>query len=354
MQKNPDVELDVNPDCFTEDVYNVPYVTSVLKGEQPGCDVDIVEIDMLMLGDVVGAGAVRPWHELPRANWHPASIKASTYQSGLYGIPHWMCSHFIFTRSPEVARANSSESLIDALDNLNTPAINLTGHFLLNWNTNALYLDSWVDNKKGNPASAISATELDTDVLNALNSVAQQCTSDGVNHCLDGSWEAFDTFDLPIELFANNNADSTFGYLERLNAIANYLPANTKLEDEGIYLNTIPFGKKNKPLIFTDSFVLSNRCVGSCADAANRFAAYISRTSTTEWIVASHDIPESIRIPRYLLVANRDTYTTKSLRNNPFFARADALTIHAESFPNSGFYPVLDQTYQLILNGISY
>jgi thiamine pyridinylase len=353
--ENPDVDLEINPSCFEGDVYDVPYVISALKGEQPDCATDIVEVDMLTLGDLVDAGAARPWPNLPRQNWHPASIMASTYHGAVYGIPHWMCTHFVFSRNVGAVRARSAEQLVDALENLNTPAINLTGHFLLNWNTNALYLDAWADSHRGDPASAISASQLDSGVLDAFRSIADQCNFAGSNRCLDGTWEDFALFDYPVELFAKGEADATVGYLEVLNRIAAYLPAGTSLEQTGILFNTLPLGKRNVPVMFTDSFVLSSRCVGRCADAARRFAVYVSRTETMEWLVSGQDVPEPNRMPRYSLVANRDTYKSPALIGNPIFARADALTRNARvAFPNSGFYPVLDPMYELILQGLTY
>jgi thiamine pyridinylase len=355
-KENPDVELTINPSCFTNDVYDIPYVINALKGGDAGCDVDIVEMDMLALGDVVDSGAAQPWPNIsanpPPYHWHPASISASTYQGQLYGVPHWMCTHFVFSRDSAVAKANSSADLIEALNQLGTPQPNLAGHYLYNWNTNALYLDAWADNHPGDPATAISETQLDGAVLASMHAVAAQCESGGVNHCLDGVWEEAELYDTPAKLFARKKADATFGYLELLNTIAPNLPGRTKLEKSGIVLNTLPLGEGNTPLMFTDGFVLSSRCTGACANAAQRFAAYMSRTSTMEWLLAAKDVPAAKRIPRYVLVANLDTYRTPSIAGDYFFRRANALTRKAtRAFPNAQFYPTLDPMYDLILQG---
>ena len=55
-------------------------------------------------------------------------------KGAIYGILHWLCGHFIFTRSEAVAEADSVDKLLVALNNANPEIPNLTADMLGSWN----------------------------------------------------------------------------------------------------------------------------------------------------------------------------------------------------------------------------
>ncbi|EYF01817.1 hypothetical protein [Chondromyces apiculatus] len=339
---HPEVDLDLNPPCFVDDIYDPEAIGRGLSGEGSACLLELAEVDTSLLGEVVATGAARPWGGLPQdRTFHAASITASTHEGALYGVPHWMCGHFVFSRDAAVAGAQTVDALVQALDDLQTPGPNMAGTMLGSWNLPSLYLDAWADtNGPEGVASAISDATYDPATLEAMMTFASTCESNGENPCLNGTYDPDAAGDPGMALFAAGEADAAFGFSERLHTILKGLPVGS--EPEEIQVSSAPIGDGNHPLLFTDSFVLSARCTGGCADAAEAFVAYMSLPSTYGWVLSSEDAPEATRVPRYLMAPVLEAYERPELSADPFYPRINALTAAGTSFPNVGLYPVKD------------
>ena len=58
----------------------------------------VAEIDTAILGDLIKQQVIRPWSHIQRSgDWHSAGARAVTVGSEIYGIPHWLCGHFVFS-----------------------------------------------------------------------------------------------------------------------------------------------------------------------------------------------------------------------------------------------------------------
>ncbi|XXX73355.1 extracellular solute-binding protein [Sorangium sp. So ce134] len=351
-QAHHDIDLVVNPPCFADDFYDPSSLARSLAGENPDCSYDVVETDMIQLGELVATGAIRPWGELPSARWHPAAIEASTHDGEIYGVPHWLCGHFIFSRSASVESAGTATELASALVDLATSQPDMAGNLLGSWNLPSLYLDAWADTHgPDGVATAISTTTYDAATLDELIAFSKTCESGGSNPCLDGTYDLEENFDLPAQRFAAGEVDATFGYSERLHTVLKSLPPGA--DPAEIRLSSAPLGGGNNPLLFTDSFVVSARCTDACAEAASAFAAYMSSASTFAWILASEDSPQETRVPRYLMAASLDAYTAPKISEDPFYRAINALTQEGESFPNSGLLAVREQMRDDILAALT-
>lgn len=76
----------------------------------------LAEVDTVILGDLIEQDAIRPWSNLQRSSdWHSAGARAVTVGSEIYGIPHWLCGHFVFSRDPKITSARTNAQLIAAL-----------------------------------------------------------------------------------------------------------------------------------------------------------------------------------------------------------------------------------------------
>ncbi len=354
---NPGIDLVVNPSCFQDDFYEPAGIASSLKGEGD-CPYDVIETDTAILGELVASGAVRPWPRVPEGiHFHPAGLLASTVPPpaahALYGVPHWLCNHFIMSRSESVSQARTTTALVQMLAALGTPEPNTAGDMLGSWNLPSLYLDGWADRHGGATLrSAVTTVSYDPAVLESLRSFARTCEADGKNPCIDGTYNEFENFDLPAQLFAQGKVDSTLGYSERLHTIIKNLPAGSSAS--AIRISSAPLGGQGStPILFTDSYFLSARCTGDCEEAALAFTAYMSKPSTFEWILMSEDAPEAGRVPRYLLPATLDAYEAPKVRADPFYTVLDAETRNGVPFPNGGLLNIRNQMETDIKSAIS-
>ncbi|OJT18174.1 hypothetical protein BO221_42595 [Archangium sp. Cb G35] len=341
---NPDVDLVLNPSCFKDDFYEPAQIASSLKGEGE-CGYDVIETDTTILGELVAAGGVRPWPQLPKnIDWHPSGIAASTHaeQNTVYGVPRWLCTHFVMSRDESVRQARTTSALVQALEDRNTAVPDMAFNMLGSWNLPSLYLDAWADaNGLEGVRSAVTTSSYDPEVLQSLRAFAGTCDSSGSNPCVDGTYDLEENADLPARLFAENKADATAGYSERLHAIIKSLPAGES--PSAIKISSAPLAEGSRTILFTDSFFLGVRCTGECEQAALAFVQYMSQASTYEWILMSEDAPEASRVPRYLLPAALDVYQSPRLRADPFYPTLAEETRNGGPFPNSGLYGIRKQ-----------
>jgi thiamine pyridinylase len=350
-QLHPEVDLVINPPCFKDDLYEPSELARSLSGEG-SCPYDVVETDTSLLGELVETGAVRPWAALPQGpQWHPASIEASTYQGQLYGVPHWLCAHYIISRSEAVSRAQTVDALVQELDALQTPAMNLTGNWLGSWNLPALYLDAWTDTHGATNVQSAVSTQYDAAVLAGMKALVQGCKTAGGNPCIDGTYDASENFDLPTHQFADGQADATLGYSERLHTVLKRRPEEATAGR--VRISLAPLGQGNRPIVFTDSFFLGKNCTGACEAAAVQFTAYMSQTDTFSWLLLSEDAPAAGRVPRYLMPAALEVYDTPGLKADPFYPSIGAATRTATPFPNRGLLPIRKQMRDGILQALS-
>ncbi|WP_208718801.1 hypothetical protein [Corallococcus sicarius] len=351
---HPNIDLVTNPSCFSDDFYEPSQIARSLKGEGE-CGYDVIETDTIILQELVAEGAVRPWPRLPRRpDWHPAGIAASTHPDtkALYGVPHWLCGHFIVSRSEAVRQAQTTSSLTQALDGLGTSMPDMAVNMLGSWNLPSMYLDAWADaNGARNVSSAVTTEHYDAAVLTSMRHFAQTCQSSTGNPCVDGTYDEDANFDLPATLFAQSQVDATMGYSERLHVILKNLPAGSSPSD--IKLSSAPLGEGNHPVLFTDAYFLGVRCTGKCEAAALEFVEYMSDARTFEWILMSEDASAETRVPRYLLPATLDAYQTRKVRSDAFFPVMDAATRRGKAFPNGGLFNIRKQMRDDILPAIT-
>jgi len=341
------IDLVINPSCFQDDFYEPAGIASSLSGGGD-CAYDVIETDTSILGELVASGAVRPWPRLPEGiSFHPAGLTASTGTAPaaqvLYGVPHWLCNHFIISRSESVRQARTTTALVQALADLGTPEPDTAGDMLGSWNLPSLYLDGWADRHGGETLrSAVTTASYDTAVLQSMRSFVRTCEAEGKNPCIDGTYNEFENFDLPAQLFAQGKVDSTLGYSERLHTIIKNLPAGSSAS--AIRISSAPLGGQgSNPILFTDSYFLSARCTGDCEKAALAFTAYMSQPSTYEWILMSEDAPEAGRVPRYLLPATLDAFEAPKVRADPLYQALATETRNGVPFPNGGLLNIRKQ-----------
>ena len=325
-----DVDLDLRRFDPNEDFYDPLFVGNLLRGADA---YDIVEVDTVLLGALLDMEAISAWTgNLTRNDWNPIAAEAGRVDGRIYGVPHWMCGHFIMTQSQVVAHARTLDELILELEGVNSHTRNLAGDLLGSWNTAALYLDAWADTRSEAPQVALGMP-LDTNVVTCLVRLAGQGNFEGRNPCIDGTYKKAPA--LAAEEFGTGHADALLGYLERLYYATAYLdPAK-------ILIASAPLGDGSDPLWFVDSLVYRNdqddedpQAIAAKRSAARQFVDYLSAPSTFGWIHAGEDIgPGSRR--RYLIPATNSAMTATGIVNDPVMQQLRPMLTRGTSFPRN-------------------
>ncbi|BAY46336.1 thiaminase-1 [Scytonema sp. HK-05] len=339
--KNPDIDLVLKP-IKDDGFYELDTLKTWLTESPSNNGYHLVEIDTLLLGDLVELNLIQAWNApSTQSDWHPAGKRGVTLNNQVYGIPHWLCGNFIFSRDKSVVKAKSITELLPALDQVNPKTPNVAGN-LTGWDLPTLYLDAWADTYGLDEiASAISTSNPDKVVMQSFNKFSKECVTNGKNPCLDGT---YNDANLSAKNFADGKVDTFFGYSERLNFILKE-GVNTK----DVKISSIPLGQRKNPILFVDAFVLRNDCNKACQEAAAKFVAYMNAPQTHEWILMSQDAGNQA-IPRYLIPATLSAFQTPEVRQNSYYRVIESETKKGLPYPNSGFTKIREEMEKNILN----
>ena len=328
--QNPTIDLVLKPLDKNDDFYDLETLTKWLTTAPAAGGYDMVEVDTVVLGELIAANLVAPWSApLGVSDWHPAGRDGVSIGGNIYGVPHWLCGHFIFSRDKRVAKAKTVEKLIVALDKADPGVPNLAGNLLGSWNMPALYLDAWVDTHgAGGVSSAITPT-LDARVMRGFKQFSKQCETGGKNPCIDGEFDD-DENEKAAQLFVIGKSDSFLGYSERLNYMV-----RQGADARKIRLSSAPLGEGKRPILFVDAFVVRRSCDAACQQIASRFTSYMNAPATQEWVLMGRD-KGTVAVPRYLIPATLSAFRAPSVRRDAHFKRLAAEIKGGAPYPASG------------------
>jgi thiamine pyridinylase len=278
---------------------------------------------------LVNSNLAAEWKSPPgMSDWHPAGTEGVNVGGKVYGVPHWLCGHFIFTRDKKVAKAKTVSTLLEALDSANPAVTNVAGVLTGSWNMPALYLDAWADTYGPKNVGSAVSTNLDAAVMKSFKQFSRQCETGGKNPCLNGTFGG--NPDQSAKEFAAGRADAFFGYSERLNFILRQGAGGAPVR-----VASAPLGEGKRPLLFVDAFVMRGDCDAGCREAAAKFAAYMNRPQTHEWILTSQDAGASA-VPRYLLPATHSAFKAPLVRRDAYFKTLRKEIKDGAPYPASG------------------
>lgn len=336
--KNPSVELRLKELDSSDDPYTVKsddshrigsWLTTPISDDPSKSGLHLVEADMVVLAELVRQNLIRPWDPVPdTGDWHPAAEAAVRIDGKTYGMPHWLCGDFIFSRREDVTKARNAAELRAALDRGTTRA-HLAGRITGSWNFASLYLDAYADTYGAEHVLDGVKADLDDRALAGLKTVAQACTKDAANPCLTSEYSHQTA--APY-LFADHQADAVLGYSERLHYILRR--AGNR---ERVYFASAPLGDGNHPLLFVDAFVLRRDCTGDCEKSARAFTDYMARPETMNWILMSEDAGAT-GVPRYLLPATKSAYRVSAVQKDRYYPQMERMIRDALPYPNTKFY----------------
>ncbi|MCY1032128.1 hypothetical protein OV207_11715 [Corallococcus sp. BB11-1] len=325
---HPDIDLDVVFDANL-DVYdlNEGGTLNQLLGAGAGA-AQVVEVDTLLLGSLVSKGWIQPV-ALEAGVAHPAAEEAVRISGQDYGVPTYLCTKVVYSRSTNIRSATDSTSLVRILREVSPGkrplAMNLDG----SWTLPASYLDAWADTHPGDALARAISLPLDSPTMGAFAEVVDSCTLEaGVNPCLDGTYADNSVAE---EAFAAEQANGFMGYTERLFYILKAQPSMPLPE-----VISVPFGAGSAPAVFVDALVLNASCTGTCAQDARTFTKFMQAPETRSLIAFSEDGPQGTR-PRYLLQASRAFYEQEPARSDPMYQKYESILSGARPYPSQHF-----------------
>jgi thiamine pyridinylase len=325
--KNPNIDLVLRPlNPVDDDFYDFTTLQQWLRDSPSTNGYHLIEIDALLLDNLVQAKLIKKWKNATNIDdWHPSGLSAVTINDHLYGIPHLLCGHFIFSRYDSVVQARSADELIAALDTINPDIPNLAGDLNGSWNLPSLYLDSWADTHGPDDVDSAISPNLDDTAMKSFKAISQQCKVGNINPCFDEYRDP----DLGAQVFVDGQVDAFLGYSERLN----YIFKNGVIPE--VKLTSAPLGLATQPLLFVDAFVLRQDCDQQCNKAAKKFVDYINAPETHEWVLMSQDAKEKA-VPRYLLPATYSAFKTPSLQQDPYYQALELEIKPGVAYPHAG------------------
>ncbi|RKG90879.1 extracellular solute-binding protein [Corallococcus sp. CA049B] len=325
---HPDIDLDVVFDANL-DVYDLDEggTLNQLLGTGAGA-AQVVEVDTLILGSLAEKKWIQPV-ALDAGVMHSAAEEAVRIGGESYGVPTYLCTYVVYSRTPNIRSATDSASLARILREAAPGKRPLAANFDGSWTLPSSYIDAWADTHPGDALASAISLPLDAPTLNAFADVVDSCSLEaGVNPCLDGSYADNTVAEVA---FAQEQANGFMGYTERLFYILQSQPSMPLPE-----VISVPLGAGSAPAVFVDALVLNANCTGTCAEDARAFTSFMQDPGTRSLIAFSADAPQGTR-PRYLLQANRAFYQQEPARSDPMYQQYEDILSGARPYPNQRF-----------------
>jgi len=241
--------------------------------------------------------------------------------SDWFGIPHWVCTNFLFSRPQDAL--NIAATLDDVVKGIGEshPAgrgllIDLEGRSTLG----ELYLDALLDKYKtlSSADPFVPVAKRDQAVVEDLKTVRRLCDAE---LCRDREYH--DMVGFYARLFARGQGRGLVGYSERLYYVGTeVLSACRKGECQGldkIAVVPLPLSSKgSQPFAWVDSFAIATTCSTQCLADAEAFV----RATTSLDAVRTQLTPGWGEAPRYLMPALEELYSDQDLlKSAPLYTK---------------------------------
>ena len=300
-------------------------------------DADVLEVDSVFLEDLIGSGSIQPIRPPLRTATAPllrVAEDAVTKSGRWYGVPHWVCTNFLFSRPGDpLATATTLTDVVNAIGEERGLLIDMKGRSTLG----ELDLDALLDKHKTLAVAAqfVAVTNRDQGVVDDLKRVRGLCEAD---LCRDSDYH--DAVGFYARQFARGRGRALAGYSERLYYIGTEVMTSCRKGEcrglDDIALVPLPLSASgSQPFAWVDSFTISSRCTRQCLVDAEAFIRHT--TSIDE--VRRQLTPGWGEAPRYLLPALAPLYSDVDLlKVAPLYAK---------------LYPTLQQAIAVRQSGLN-
>ena len=335
-KRNPDIDLVLRLRKGDEGYYNPARIAGWLASET----YDIVEIDTIILGDLIGSETIEPWDQQDNESYFRAAVQGGTIKGDdgrtvWWGIPHILCGFFLISSSQGIDDAKTIELLKSEILATGKP---LVGNFDSSWDLPSLYLDARIDNGTAyDQLEKAVEPPLQNRTVAAVKTLSNLCAlSDDDNPCLDGTYS--ENSDTPVAQFVEGKAAAFWGYSERLHLTTERLERKAR-STASLRVNSLPLGSRAEPLLFVDAFVKRNGCSrdNQCRDAASAFVDFMNSDWALSEVLLSKDA-EALGlnpIPRYLLPAAKSAFEIREIDKDPLYKELKPFVQSGYAIPNN-------------------
>lgn len=292
-------------------------------------EADVYELDSVFLVDLVKGERLQPLPDrLKPANGQFVSVaeQASQYEGTWYGVPHWVCTNFLFFQKGDSLQDAGSFADIERTigshhDRGKGLLIDIKGKSTIG----ELYLDTLIDNFGSLEKSApyLHKEKINQEAEATLGRAVSLCDR---GYCRDDDYH--DTPGFYARRFARNDGRALVGYSERLFYVLDERLNSCRKDGEneqecidpkGIDFIELPLSASgSQPFAWVDTFAIAKACRGQCLDDATAFIAFV----TSKEQVKQSLLPAWHTAPRYLLPAHVALYNDKDLlKEAPLYSR---------------------------------
>ncbi len=322
------------------------YSTQVLQDIFTTSDVQVVELDLMMLGYAQERGWILPIStQYPLTPYLSAAQQAVTIEQTVYAMPSRVCSLFLFAYDEAVMNATNTTEYLQIMRQIdpNQQYLDLVGEFYGSTSLPTYYTAFFTGNYGFANMAYAFIDFVDPLTIQLMAETFNECTQDGENRCLG---EYYKTEPQAAIDFATGVGLTYIGFSEALNWIEN-------TNSVPPFVNPAPLGTQTNPVMYVDGLVVNAQaCDDQCQADAELFGMYYASTETQLWMNLALDVPGSV--PRYLLAADYAFYEQPQVQAYPVYDVFLATAEVGAPFPNQGFPEAQSQMFPAICSAINY
>ena len=306
-------------------------------------EADVYEVDSVFLVDLVKGGRLQPLPDrlIPiNGQFVHVAEQASQYDGIWYGVPHWICTNFLFFQKGDSLRDARSfadiEKMIGSHHNRGKGLlVDVKGKSTIG----ELYLDALIDNfgslEKATPY--LSKDTINQEAETTLERAVLLCDQ---GYCRDDDYH--ETTGFYARRFARNDGRALVGYSERLFYVLDERLNSCRKDGEneqecvdpkGVDFIELPLSASGShPFAWVDTFAIAKTCNGQCLDDATAFLTFV----TSKEQVKQSLLPAWHSAPRYLMPAHVALYNDNDLlKEAPLYSRM--LSSLQKAIPVTGY-----------------
>jgi thiamine pyridinylase len=302
--KYPDIDLQIF------DLSN-NYYDSTSPGAITNTAADVYEVDTVFLQDLAAQNQIQPLPKelIPVENrYFSVANLASQYKKTWYGVPHWVCSNFLFFKKDDpLAKAKTLMDIENSIGIQHDPGKGLLIDMKGKTTLGELYVNALID-KYGSVEAAekfLTPDNLDDSCVAALKRVIVLCDKgygrDSDYHNVDGFYP---------RQFAWQRGRAMVGYTEAMSATLsetiNACPKEIRINSSDIGVAPLSLSDKDAvPFAWVDSFCIAKTCKGQRLKDAAEFIRFMSDVAQVRNAVTAPTATQ----PRYLAPALKELFT---------------------------------------------